>query len=322
MQTTKRRRMFALAAASTVFVALYLNVLRPWHRNWGATEPEQAAALPGDDIVTSARSEATSTHAITIQAPVGRVWPWVAQLGQDRGGFYSYELLEDLVGCEIENATQLLPDRQQWKLGDKLWMVPPEKLDGMGHAVLARLVPGRALGFATRQAGTAASAPYDGSWSFVLEPIDATHTRLLVRGRAGGERSARGKTFDVFVFEPMHFIMERKMMDNVKRLAEGRAAAPLSDSLEVVLLAMSALGGLIAMVQVFRSVRWQRALTGFVAAALTFHVLAFLQPGPGVGAVLVALLGCLVAWAQELTGQEARAALRVLRRARRPSRAS
>jgi hypothetical protein len=287
MKTTNKRRIFALGAVIAVFVSVYLNVLRPWHRNWGATDAERTAMLTGDDIVGSPREDATSTHAITIRAPLHRVWPWLAQLGQDRGGFYSYEVLEDLAGSQMENTDRLLPDRQTWRLGDKLWMYPPDKLDGMGHALLARMVPGRALGFATRQAGTPATAPYDGSWSFVLKPLEADTTRLYVRGRAGGERAAGWRTFDVFVFEPMHFIMERKMMENVKRLAENEVTSPLRDSVEAVLFVLAALSALFALVRTFLGGAWQRPLLGFVLSVIAFHVLAFLQPRPEIGIALL-----------------------------------
>lgn len=287
MQTTLQRKLVAAGSALAVFVAAYLGIVRPWHRAWGATESEQRAALPGDDIVANVRPDATSTHAITIHAPAGRVWPWLAQLGQDRGGFYSYELFEDLVGCEMENSTRLLPDKQDWQLGDKLWMYPPDKLDGVGHAVLARLEPGRALGFATRQVGTPPTAPYDGSWTFVVERVTAHTTRLLVRGRAGGERSIAGSLFDVFAFEPMHFVMERKLMENVKRLAEDQFTSPLRDTAEAVLLVLAALSALFALVRMFVVAAWRRPFVGFVLFVLAFHALAFLQPRPEVGIALL-----------------------------------
>ena len=120
-----------------------------------------------------------------------RVWPWLAQLGQDRGGFYSYRVLENLFGCEMPDIEDLVPRLQNWKLGDKLWMYPPHKARGTGFAVLA--VHGRAgPRLCDAAIGTPATAPEDGSWSFVLKPIDAGTTRLLFRGRpAGGLRRSR-----------------------------------------------------------------------------------------------------------------------------------
>jgi hypothetical protein len=96
-----------------------------------------------------------------------------SQLGQDRGGFYSYDILENLVGCAMPTTDRLLPERQSWQIGDKLWMYPPEKAGGIGFATLRVRVPGRALGLATRAPGTPLTAPEDGSWSFILEPLDA-----------------------------------------------------------------------------------------------------------------------------------------------------
>src|SRR5689334_17932954 len=97
------QRLAALTAMKGVLVIALLAFFRPWFLTWGATAGEARRSLPGDDVVPEARSDAT-TRAITIQAPAATVWPWLAQLGQDRGGFYSYEILEDLAGCKMTNA--------------------------------------------------------------------------------------------------------------------------------------------------------------------------------------------------------------------------
>src|SRR6185312_15469564 len=106
------------------------------------------AVLPGDEIVRS-RVHATATRAITIDARADAIWPWLAQLGQDRGGFYSYQLLENLAGCDMKNAEWIHPEFQKWRIGDKLWMYPPDRAAGIGHALLLRFEPGEAMGFAT-----------------------------------------------------------------------------------------------------------------------------------------------------------------------------
>jgi len=77
-------------------------------RSWRATPAETKRALPGDELVPEPRIQIT--HAVTIAAPVERVWPWLAQIGQDRGGFYSYEWLENLAGCEMRNADRVHPE--------------------------------------------------------------------------------------------------------------------------------------------------------------------------------------------------------------------
>jgi len=93
-----RRQIFtgaALAAAGAGALAAYVLAVRPWHLRWGATDEEVSRPMPGDELV--AHPNVLSTHAITINAPVEEVWPWLVQIGQDKGGFYSYSWLENLV---------------------------------------------------------------------------------------------------------------------------------------------------------------------------------------------------------------------------------
>jgi hypothetical protein len=137
----------ALTAVLGVVVAAYSFVARPWFLTWGATGAERGRALPGDEVVPGAW--AATTRAVTIAAPVTAMWPWLAQLGQDRAGFYSFDLLEDLAGCRMPRANTILPGAQEWRLGDSLWMYPPEKVDGLGGAPLLTLVPGRTFAFGT-----------------------------------------------------------------------------------------------------------------------------------------------------------------------------
>jgi hypothetical protein len=290
-----RSRWVALALGFAALLAGYYLFARPWFLRWGATAVETRASLPGDRIIAQARASDTVTRAITIRAPVAEVWPWLAQLGQDRGGFYSYELLEDLVGCEMENADRVHPELGAWKPGDKLWMYPPDKLGGMGHALLVDHVPGRALGFATRRVGTPSRAPYDGSWSFVLEPIDTGTTRFLARGRADQDRGVLGTAFDRFVFDPMHFVMEKKMMETIRRRAEGRPVSEASNVAEVALFTLTFVLFLAAAVLTLRRERWIRAFIGFLGAGIVFQILTFTQPSLLLGAALVLALVAVIA---------------------------
>src|ERR1035437_1370405 len=91
------------AVAAAVFRARYLR--------WGASDEEVEMTLPGDLIVP--RAELTATRAITIHTPPAGVWPWIAQLGQGRGGFYRYDSLENLFGCDIHSADRIVPGWQQ-----------------------------------------------------------------------------------------------------------------------------------------------------------------------------------------------------------------
>ena len=185
-------------------LAAYVLLIRPWHLKWGATEEELKMPLPGDELVKHPKLNAT--HAITINAPVAEVWPWLVQVGQKRGAFYSYTWLENLVGCEMSNADQIVAEWQDLKVGDEVWLhpkAPPLK-------VLA-MEPGRAI-------------LLKNSWTFVLHPIDDHTTRLIIRGRGDFNPDLKNALLNFIlwrgVFEPAHFIMERKMMLGIKERAE------------------------------------------------------------------------------------------------------
>ncbi len=103
-------RRFAVPLAALLILKL---LGRRWMADWGATTEELAAQLPGDELVEG--SDLTSTRAVTVYARAADIWPWIAQLGQGRGGFYSYDALENLVGCDINTADRIVPGgRTSW----------------------------------------------------------------------------------------------------------------------------------------------------------------------------------------------------------------
>jgi hypothetical protein len=102
------RRLAALFAATT---GSYLLVVRPWMRRWGATDAEFTQSLPGDDVI--AHPNYAITHAVTISAPPAAVWPWLVQMGQGRGGLYSYDWLENLIGLNIHSVDRIIAELQQ-----------------------------------------------------------------------------------------------------------------------------------------------------------------------------------------------------------------
>ena len=273
---------------STLFVG-FLFVVHPWYERWGATDEEVSRTLPGDEVL--GRTARQETRATTIDAPIESVWPWLAQLGQDRGGFYSFRILEDLVGCEMPDADRILPEKQEWKPGDRLWMYPPHKLGGAGSAPLRGLVPGRALVFGTWQLGTSREGPNDGSWAFVLEPAgDGRATRLLVRGRALASPGIGAAVFDRLVFEPIHFVMEKKMMRELAARAEGRGPTAVRDASEVVAWTVTFVVFFTAFVLSLRRSSYGRSLGVMFAAGLAFQLLTFGQPGAIAASVVASLL--------------------------------
>lgn len=208
-------------AAGAAAVATATMALRPWYLRWGATKEERERAWPGDEISPSPMSLAT--RGVTIHAPVDDVWPWILQIGQDRGGFYSYTWLENLFGARIHNADRILPHHQTRKVGDTVWMTPPDRYGGKGCMRVARLDPGRAMVLVSPDdydtVHKKGVAPL-GVWAFILDPIDDKTTRLIVRSRSG-PKEGPGR---FLIFDPAHFVMERKMMLGIRERAEARAA--------------------------------------------------------------------------------------------------
>ena len=123
--------MYAAAVIFTILAALlfaYLYILRPWALHWGATHLDRIAVLSGDAL--SPYALAVVTHAVNIDAPAEAVWRWLVQIGQDRGGFYSYTFLENLVGCDMRNTFRIVPEWQQRAIGDTVWFGSPKRFGG------------------------------------------------------------------------------------------------------------------------------------------------------------------------------------------------
>lgn len=221
-----------LLVALLLFLALYTGIVRPWYFRWGATDAEVRGPWPGDELVAGARGDCT--RAITINVPPAAVWPWVVQLGQDRAGFYSYTFLENLVGCEMVNTLRIVPEWQNRKLGDSVWMMPPRKMGGEGRLIVAALIPERAMimvgppEWDKLRAGGKAS----GTWGFVLQPLEGGRTRLIMRTLSGSDPQPFWARLGTWVLlEPAHFVMEQKMMRTIKETAEKAAAASSSQQM-------------------------------------------------------------------------------------------
>jgi hypothetical protein len=205
----------------------YAAFMRPRHLRWGTTKRERRRIWAGDEFMPVPVTQAT--RAITIDAPAERVWPWVAQIGQDRGGFYSYTPLENLIGAGMTNADEVHAEWQSREIGEQVWLGAPSRFDGKAYMVVARRVPGRAMVLVAPpdwdriRAGCAANQIV---WSFTVEPIDTSSSRLIARTLAGPGASLAQKLANYLFWEPAHFIMERGMLLGIKQ----RAEAPSSDS--------------------------------------------------------------------------------------------
>lgn len=199
-----------VAAAGLIAYVVCAGVLWPFHRAWGSIDGDASMALPGDPPDRNAAIELQ--HVVTIDAPPSAVWPWLMQLGQDRGGFYSYDWLERAFGVDIHNVRELRPEWQQRQVGERVRATQPTYLGG---------VLGNDLGWTITDLQVERALVLEHWGAFVLMPTADGKTRFMIRTRVSNERiPAWAAALDVMTFQLPHFVMERKMMLNIKALAE------------------------------------------------------------------------------------------------------
>jgi hypothetical protein len=199
------RLVVAALSALTILVAA-----RPYEMRWGSSPTELRAALPGDD--PDLRPTYQIQHAVTIRAAPDKIWPWLVQLGEDRGGFYSYAVLERLVGLHVRNADRIHPEWQQLAAGDTIFSTHPGWLGQR-----------RRFGWRVAMVQRDTVLVLESWGAFVLVPIGPDSTRLIVRTRGGGRDGAVSVALaplGFLFFEPIHFVMQRKMLLTLKARAE------------------------------------------------------------------------------------------------------
>ena len=191
---------------------VYFVGLHGWMMNWGATQVEQQMELPGDQLLPKATCR--FTRAITIHAPASDVWQWVVQIGQDRGGFYSNTWLENLTGANIHNASAIHPEWQRRAIGDHVRLARPDLFGGIFANVsqtrIVAMQPDRLI----------ANIP----GRFVFQPIAGRTTRLFLREQVPSTTS--GRIISALIWDPMHFVMEQRMLRGIKERAEGKPLVP------------------------------------------------------------------------------------------------
>jgi len=200
MQTLLKRGGVALGSIGAAAIIYQLLLRRPI-MNWGATDAEANALLPGDELLEEA--DAVATRAITIDAPASSVWPWIAQMGPaPRGGAYTYDWIENLLRLNMHSSDRVIPEFQHPQVGDTLGY-------GKNRMRLERVEPQHVL--ATRSE--------DGNWvwSFVLDEHDGK-TRLISRNRF--RLHSLTTKIGMIPMEPGSLVMEQKMLRGIKQRAE------------------------------------------------------------------------------------------------------
>ena len=256
---TKTRRSFAGMGIMILALVLGYLVIRPWHLRWGATDEDLSRTMPGD------LEHIGWTRAITIAATPEEIWPWLVQWGQGRGGWYSYDWLENLFGFDIHTAESILPEFQDLAVGDAICMA---KDFCPSHVTV--LEPNRWLGWQAEENG-------DPVWTFTfgLFPVDDGHTRLVVR-----------ESFDntfmppaaVAALEVPDVVMELKALHTVRDRAEGKAPQALVPPLEIILWLLAAGTGFGCLLLFTDGSHDRRPLPLMVASVIALLPITFLFP--------------------------------------------
>ncbi|MFI8091028.1 hypothetical protein ACIF9R_22360 [Streptomyces sp. NPDC086080] len=214
-RTGARPLAFPAALATLAFYALRC---RPRLLTWGATRDETARSYPGDELVPD--PDGMSTMATTLPAPPERVWPWLVQMGYDRGGWYSWDLLDHY---GRPSADRIAPEWQTLEEGQRLTAVR----DGRSWFTVALLDPNRTLVLRSDlnlpqgrsfdpRTDPEPRARLDGIWGFHLRPAPFGETRLVVRTRGRGHPRWLTRPFDLVLGEPAHFIMQIRQFHNLR----------------------------------------------------------------------------------------------------------
>lgn len=206
--------------AALGLAGVYALAVRPRLLRWGATDEEVERPFPGADIVPGGSRHATM--AVTIEAPPRAVWPWLVQMGTDRGGWYSWDRLDNWGRASAE---RIHPEWQGITVGDRLAAMP----DGSEWWEVAALEPQRFL--CLRMSLDLRGRPFDpwgkrprsftdSTWGFLLEELPGERTRLVVSGYWSFEPRWLQPWVSWLVLEPSHWIMQMRQFQNLRRRAE------------------------------------------------------------------------------------------------------
>lgn len=272
--TKQRLKSIGLTAASIAIVLvtqfiLYLIVFHPYLIGWGTTPEENKMSMSGDRFAESI----SCTRSIDIGKPAATVWEYCAALGADRNGFYSYDFLERLYGCEF--ATNPCTDKKELKVGQRISL--DSSAGGDDGFEILEVEQGRSMVLA--------------GWGafLVMENSDGT-SKLCVRTHEKVSASPLDWLFGK-VFDAAHYVMERRMMLGIKDLAESNGDyTHWKDIIWLLSIFLSGIGGLV-LIGTMKG--WPRLWLPFVFFTAWQIVFLVLDPLPSFGIILIVFLGSL-----------------------------
>ena len=197
--------LIVIAIAGAAALIVYLLCVRPWYLRWGATDAEVERAMPGDAEIKNPTH--VTTRAVTIRARPDEIWSWLVQMGYQRGGMYSYDWIDRLLGIlDRPSADRILPEFQHLEVGDVIPM-------GSGPSwPVAAIEPNQSIVLVIREPGT------EYTWSWGLYELDEGTTRLVLRIRTRLTKPLMIRFFHIF--DPGAFLMTRKHLLGIKQRAE------------------------------------------------------------------------------------------------------
>jgi len=205
------------------FHILLLPLLHSYRTRWGTTAAEADGDLPGDALVRSPKLR--MTWGITIQTPIEEVWPWLVQMGQGRGGFYTYQFLENIAGCQIFNADRILPEYQQLPLEAGLSLAPGMSMEVALYEEGRYFFLHTCMDMTTMEVLDLKRDPWPEKfmnigWGFYLQEVGENRTRFLSRWLTDYDPSLLNKIAVNLFLEPVGFVMGRRMLIGTRQRAE------------------------------------------------------------------------------------------------------
>jgi proline iminopeptidase len=219
------RKIVVVAGTAAVVYAAWV---RPRLMRWGASDEEVAGPYPGAELVPDGQRAATM--AVTIAASADQVWPWLIQMGGDRGGWYSWDRLDNR---GRPSAREVHPEWQHLALGDHVKYAT--RTGPVDAWEVAALEPHRFLGLrglsdlrGHRLDSTQPrpSAYTEGLWGFLLKELPGYRTRLVISGYQVTRPRWIGRFTDYWLYIPVVWPMQARMLAVLKRNIERAAQSP------------------------------------------------------------------------------------------------